>query len=275
MYNPGSDPDQLFGLLAACLRYVDLICDPADLVSKLAIRCNRFKFHKLEGWLWTMWSPSVIDWLYSKEGKIHFGPNSNSKVDRPPYQNQCDVRTSVRPWKAWLLSLTLGNQSWLVIWIKCPTQTLNTFSVFPSLQHFASAFCQAGPEASHHLSRRTQGRRYWTPCVHLSQKGRWGIVGITGGSFDIIWYLRPAHLKYFPWQSWWQFRLFRVSLRPDVPRNIVIKHDDRFDLIPDQMDVICFVKRNASDPHLAQDTWLLSMSILWRYADMLVSLSTH
>lgn len=183
--------------------------------------------------------------------------------------------TSVRPWKAWLLSLTLGNQSWLVIWIKCPTQTLNTFSVFPSLQHFASAFCQAGPEASHHLSRRTQGRRYWTPCVHLSQKGRWGIVGITGGSFDIIWYLRPAHLKYFPWQSWWQFRLFRVSLRPDVPRNIVIKHDDRFDLIPDQMDVICFVKRNASDPHLAQDTWLLSMSILWRYADMLVSLSTH
>ena len=94
--------------------------------------------------------------------------------------------TAVRPWKAWLLSLTFGNQSWLVIWIiKCPTQTLNTFSVFPSLQHFASAFCQVGPEASHHLSRRTQGRRYWTPCVHLSQKGRWGIVGITGGS---IWY---------------------------------------------------------------------------------------
>ena len=48
--------------------------------------------------------------------------------------------------------------------------------------------------------------------------------------------------------------LFIVSLRPDVPRNIVIKHDERFDLIPDQMDVICFVKRNASDAQLAQDT---------------------
>jgi hypothetical protein len=108
MYNPGSDPDQLFGLLAACLRYVDLICDPADLVSKLAIRCNRFKFHKLEGWLWTMWSPSVIDWLYSKEGKIHFGPNSNSKVDRPPCQNQCDVRDVRSPMESMVAQPNIG-----------------------------------------------------------------------------------------------------------------------------------------------------------------------
>ena len=40
----------------------------------------------------------------------------------------------------------------------------------------------------------------------------------------------------------------------DVPRNIVIKHDDRHGpLIPHDMDVIVFVKKNAADTHLGQE----------------------
>ena len=44
-----------------------------------------------------------------------------------------------------------------------------------------------------------------------------------------------------------------VSLT-DCPRNIRIKHDERADLIPHEMDIICFVKKNASDPNLAQES---------------------
>jgi hypothetical protein len=40
----------------------------------------------------------------------------------------------------------------------------------------------------------------------------------------------------------------------DVPRNIIIKHDEKHGpLVPHEMDIICFVKRNASDHFLDQD----------------------
>lgn len=42
----------------------------------------------------------------------------------------------------------------------------------------------------------------------------------------------------------------------DVPRNIIIKHDEKYTgFIPHEMDVICFVKRNASDSNLDQASW--------------------
>ena len=42
----------------------------------------------------------------------------------------------------------------------------------------------------------------------------------------------------------------------DVPRNIIIKHDEKYaGLISHEMDVICFVKKNASDSNLDQDSW--------------------
>ncbi|CAL1126314.1 unnamed protein product, partial [Cladocopium goreaui] len=45
--------------------------------------------------------------------------------------------------------------------------------------------------------------------------------------------------------------------RVDVPRNIVIKYDDRHGpLIPHDMDVIAFVKKNAADTHLGQEAIL-------------------
>lgn len=89
--------DQLFGLLAACVRYVDLICDVPDLIASL-ILC----FPSL--WKHVWWT---IDWLNltkqqyftqpqsltvpSKENPYDFGPHPDQKVDWGKGTNQCPV----------------------------------------------------------------------------------------------------------------------------------------------------------------------------------------
>ncbi|CAL1127523.1 unnamed protein product [Cladocopium goreaui] len=132
--------DQLFGLLAACVRYVDLICDVPDLIAKIRMILDRIQIRK---------------WI---------GEKARINVQ---------YITSCRPWKTWLQQ-------------KLPV----TF--------------QGG------MKRDSDGHH-----------------------------------------------AFIFLRRADVPRNIIIKHDEKHGpLVPHEMDIICFVKRNASDHFLDQEAVL-------------------
>ena len=223
--------DQLFGVLSAAVRFVDLICDPADLVVTFgcASEWPHFSF---------MWTP-VASFDFRKMKSILERIDIRKWIGERA-QIKVTYLTACRDWTKWfLVSPPLFSQN-------VPASVMPYLQpvTCPRLNTNLPVTFQGGlktDETGNHafLFMRRRGQENWLSSSMLSPSSFWI-------QFPHVW-MSP------PW---------------DLPPNVMVTYDQSIGrIIPHELDVVCLVKRNAADTMLSQESGLSDCSgtsyILW------------